>query len=81
MITIFNRKEVFITFGADEYFRIKNILKDRNIEIYVKIHGRNDHNRGRNGSFGIDTEHACEYIIFVKRCDYDRAIYFINQNR
>lgn len=81
MITIFNRKEVFITFNMNEMVRIKNILKDKNIENYVKVAGRDFWSRGRTGSFGIDQSCNYEYKIYVKRSDYDSAIRYINEKR
>ncbi len=81
MITIFNRKEVFITFNMNEMVRIKNILKDKNIEHYVKVAGRDFWSRGRTGSFGIDQSCNYEYKFYVKRSDYDSAIRYINEKR
>lgn len=79
MITIFNRKEVFITYDSNEQLRIRNILRDNNIEHFTKCKGRNDWNRGRTGSFGIDMSCNYEYKIFVKRSDYVKAVLAINK--
>ena len=81
LITIFNRREVFITYDSNEQLRIRNLLRDKNIEHYVKCKGRNDFNRGRTGSFGIDMSCNYEYKIYVRQKDYEKAKFFINRNR
>ena len=81
MITIFNRKEIFITYDPNEPLKIRNLLRDSNIEHHTKCKGRNDHNRGRTGSFGIDMSCNYEYKIYVKRSDYEKAVHAINERR
>ena len=81
MITIFNRKEVFITYDSNEQLRIRNLLRDKNIEHYASCKGRNDWNRGRIGSFGIDMSRNYEYKIYVRGKDYEKAKFYINQTR
>ena len=81
MITIFNRKEVFITFNMNEMTRIKNLLNDKKIEPSIKVFGRDFWRRGRTGSFGIDQSCNYEYKFYVKRNDYDSAIRYINEKR
>lgn len=79
MITIFNRKELFVTFSSEEQLRIRNILRDNNIEHYVKCQSRNFWNRGRTGSFGLNSEYLYDYKIYVRNKDYEKAIYLINK--
>ena len=81
LITIFNRKEIFITYDANEQLRIRNLLRDNNIEHYTACKGRNDHNRGRTGSFGINMSCNYEYKIYVKHRDYEKAVLAINKRR
>lgn len=81
MITIFNRKEIFITYDANEQLRIRNLLRDNNIEHCTVCKGRNDRNRGRTGSFGINMSCNYEYKIYVKRRDYEKAVLAINKKR
>lgn len=81
MITIFNRKELFITFSNSEYIRIKNILSDNKIKYSVKCSNRQFWNRGRTGSIGLNTEYLYDYKIYVKHEDYKKALYLIAVNR
>ena len=81
MITILNRKELFLTFSMEECSRIKNILCDNNIEFYIKTSTRDFWNRRRTGSFGVNMNYNYEYKFFVKGSDYEKAIYLINKPR
>ena len=79
MITIFNRKEIFITYDPNKQLYVRNLLRDNNIEHFTKCKDRNDHHHGRCGSFGIDMSCNYEYKIYVKRSDYEKAVLLINK--
>ncbi len=81
MITFLTRKELYITFNIEEMVRVRNILKDNNIEYDIKIFSRDFWSRGRTGSFGINQSYNYEYKFYVKRSEYEKALHFINQNR
>lgn len=49
MITLFNRKELTVTYDMNEQARV------------------------RTGSYGQNTDAMIEYIIYVKKADYERA--------
>lgn len=70
MITIFNRREVAITFSMTEQVRIRERLAARHIRYVVRVVSRNQH-RGRIGGFGQNMDINNEYIIYVHKKDYE----------
>lgn len=79
MITIFNRKELTVTFDLSEQARIRTLLAAEGIDYSVKTVNRlsaspiSSGSRSRTGTYGQNTEAMTEYIIYVKKVDYDRA--------
>lgn len=84
MITIFNRKELRITFSMEEQAKIRSILSAVQIEHYTKVKNRNSQPigasmRARTGSLGVNTQAMNEYIIYVKKSDYEKAKYELDK--
>ncbi|HZX21111.1 MAG TPA: hypothetical protein VFF25_01845 [Clostridia bacterium] len=84
MITIFNRKELYMTFSMEEQSNIRQVLSQNNIDYYIKTINRMSpsllgSSRGRRGSFGQNMSLNYEYIIYVHKRDYDTAKYIINK--
>lgn len=77
MITILNRKELFITLDMKRQADIRNILSANNIEYTVKV--KNLNRLSKAGSFGIDLDYSTEYKIFVHKKDYDKALHLIHK--
>lgn len=79
MITIFNRKELVITYNMKEQARIREILDNHNIDYDIKVVNRMSPSpmaagtRARMGSLGQNSGEMCEYIIYVSKKDYERA--------
>ena len=85
MITIFNRKELIITFDMKEYARIRDILEANKIAYYLKIS-----NPAVNGSLsggarrpvvipGSDHPVPYEHKIYVHKKDYEYAVKLISK--
>lgn len=85
MITIFNRKELFITFDMKEYARIRDILEANKIDYYLKIT-----NPAVNGSISGGGRRPVvipsstrpipyEHKIYVHKKDYEYASKLIYQ--
>ena len=80
MITPFNRKELTVTFDLNEQARIRKVLAEEGIDYTVKTVNRlnsssfSSGSRVRTGTYGQNTEVMIEYIIYVKRVDYERAL-------
>ena len=85
MVTVFNRKELMMTFDLNEQVRIRNLLADHGIDYYIKTINRTSPSplsvgsRGRTGTFGLNQNNVYEYKIYVKKEDYDKAIFFIRR--
>ena len=67
MITIFNRRELMVTFQQEQLFRIQSALGAAGIPCTVRIPGghANQRLRSRTGSQ--------EYVVYVHKKDYARA--------
>ena len=75
MITIFNRKELFITTDMNYQAKLREILAARGIDYAVKVKNlQGAYSRARGGSFGINHDAAYEYKIYVRKKDYDKAL-------
>lgn len=72
MITIFNRREIRLTRDLDEYFNIRRLLDENNIEFTVRIPGKINQDR-YHGIPGINMKYMYEYHIYVNKKDFDRA--------
>ena len=83
MISIFNRKELFITYDMKKQSEIRTILQNNHIEYKVKVKNllsptpMNSGSRSHMGSVGIDLSKSYEYKIYVKSSEYDKALYLI----
>ena len=85
MITIFNRKELTVTFDLNEQSRVRTLLAGEGIEYSVKTVNRmsaspiSAGSRSRTGTYGQNTELMTEYISYVKKADYERALYLVRK--
>ena len=85
MITIFNRKELMVTFDLSEQARIRMLLAAEGIDYSVKTVNRlssspfSAGSRSRTGTYGQNTEAMIEYSIYVKKTDYERAVKVIQK--
>ena len=68
MITIFNRKELIITYDTAIQSKVRDILAYDNINYIIKV--RNVHPYALN-------LHSYEYKIYVHKRDYEQANYLI----
>ncbi|WP_242992297.1 hypothetical protein [Faecalicatena contorta] len=77
MITIFNRKELISTFDMRKQGNIRQLLAQNKIDYNVKIINRESPSlfltRGRTatGTYGKKSE--TEYVIYVRRIDFEKA--------
>lgn len=85
MITIFNRKELCITFDMKEQSRVRDILATNKIDYTIKTTNRMSPSpmaagsRARTGTFGQDTGAMYEYKIYVHKNDYEEAVHLIRK--
>lgn len=84
MISIFSRRELFITFSMEEQARVREALSLAGIDYKIKTINRTSPtvvsaDRARNGSFGQHQEMVLEYIFYVDRSNYEQALEAIGQ--
>jgi hypothetical protein len=83
MITIFNRKEVCITYDMNRQAEIRNILQGANIDYIIRTKNRTETmlvrggTRAYTGSWENRQMMDYEYHIYVHKDDYERALYLM----
>ena len=84
MISIFNRKELLITYDMKKQSDVRTVLKNHKIEYKVKVKNilsptpLSSGSRAHMATVGIDLSKAYEYKIYVKTSDYEKALYLMN---
>lgn len=78
MITIFNRREVSVTFDVHKLAKVREILTSNDIDYKIKIFSREAKsfalpNRIRMGNFGINVDYGREYVVYVRKDDLSKA--------
>ena len=79
MLTLFNRKELLTTWSMEEQTRVRDVLAQNGIDYRVKTvvptarTALAASGRSRTGSFGIRTDCAYQYYIYVHKKDYATA--------
>ena len=80
MITIFNRKELFLTYDMKKQSEIRTILQNHKIDYHVNVKNVYSRSplggapRGRTETPGVDLNKSYEYKIYVRKEDYERAV-------
>ena len=83
MITIFNRREVCQTFDVNRLASVRQLLAANGIDYKIKSFNRDkqmfgDSARSRMGNVGINVAYGLEYVVYVKKNDYEEAKALIN---
>lgn len=79
MITIFNRRELMNTYDMGKQAAVRGILADNHIDYHIKTVNRNSPSplsagtRASFGTLGQNPNIQNEYIIYVKKSDYEKA--------
>lgn len=78
MITIFTRKELLVTLDMKRQANTCDILAANGIDYTVKVTNRENaavigSGRSRTGSFGMNSNLAYEYKIYVHKKDFANA--------
>jgi hypothetical protein len=83
MITVWNRKELFCTFDIQKQAQVRDILWKFDISYEVRVSDRADFfvgGRMISGERSNKPEHQTEYLIYVKKEDYERALFLVQRN-
>ncbi|OJU11419.1 MAG: hypothetical protein BGN88_14025 [Clostridiales bacterium 43-6] len=81
MITIFNRKELFVTFSMAQQSQIRSLLAENQIDYRIRtinLMGSSIGRRADFGTLGANMDYAYEYIIYVHNNDYNKAFHIIH---
>ena len=82
MMAIWNRKELYTTFSMKKQAEIRNLLAANGIDYMIKTKSQSTsfvwNSRARMGSFGETMDHSIQYLIYVRKNDYDKARQYIN---
>ncbi len=79
MITIFNRRQLAVTYEAEEKIHICRVLAEQNIPYVVReVHRTAPHaitaERPRDGSFCRRPEMVTAYFVYVRKADFAPAV-------
>lgn len=77
MLNLFNQKELMTTFSMKEQSEITEELHNNGVKYRVKTVSRMGAERGKVGSYGLDEKGAYQYIIFVKKNQYEKAQFYL----
>ena len=83
MITVWNRKELLCTFDMKKQAEVRDILWKFDIPYEVRVSDQADFFAGsrmnyENTERSID--HQTEYLIYVRKEDYDKAMFLVQRN-
>lgn len=79
MISVFNRKELISTYDMKKQAEVRDLLSQFKIPYSIKVVNRKSPSpfdagfRARTGTFGESFQLEYQYIIFVRKADYDKA--------
>lgn len=75
MITIFNRRELTMTYSMAQQAKIRDLLASHNIAYSIKVFSRlaRGASRSHTGSLGINMDAAYEYRFYVHKADLEKA--------
>lgn len=81
MITVFNRREVYVGFSMKDFGRMRSVLSENQIKYTYKVVSQYNDSRNRGaGTAGINLDFACEYYLYVHKKDYEEACYLIQSS-
>lgn len=83
MINFLNRKELLCTFDMQKQAEVRDILWKFDISYEVRVSDRADFFvGGRMTAEGgrREPEHQTEYLIYVRKEDYERALFLVQRN-
>jgi len=84
MITIFNRKELISTYELKKQVEVRDLLDQFKIPYSITVINRKSPSifeagsRARTGTFGEKLSLEYQYIIFVRKTDYEKAHAVLN---
>ena len=81
MITLFNRRELYMTYDMNDRVRVCDLLCANGIDYRLKTTNTTAPAMGRRrggSTFGVNMDYAYEYKIYVHKKDYEKAFHLIS---
>lgn len=84
MITIFNRRTLISTYDMKKQAEVRDLLSQSKIPYSINVINRKSPSpfdagsRARTGTFGENLNFEYQYIVFVKKADYEKACAIIS---
>lgn len=77
---LFNKKEVYMGYSIEEVSKVISILMENNIEYEKKlINLLKSDERFTLRRVGLNMNYTTQYVIYVKKCDYEKTKYIIDK--
>ena len=86
MITVFNRKELYMTYDMNILASVRNLLASHNIDYDYKLVDRKSSSpivagtRARTGTAFEKCDVEIQYYIYVHKSDYEKARAVLREN-
>ena len=84
MIFFLNKEDVYIGYSIEELSKVRRIISQEGIKYTYKVinHSgqwlRRGTIRGNFGSYGMNMAYERQYVVSVKKKDYEKAKYLVN---
>lgn len=84
-MVIFNKEDVYIGYSMVELSKVREVLEKNGIKYTYKVVNHSGQwagrgtTRGRFGSIGMNMNYEKQYIVSVKKNDYEEARYLVNK--
>ena len=78
MITIFNRREVYVGFSMEKFAQIRDVLSANHLNYTYKVINSSGYDSRKYGGLGQNYQYTYEYYLYVHKDDYEEACYLIN---
>lgn len=75
---LFNKEDVYIGYSLEELSKVREILEKEGIKYIYKVINHSGTSRGKFGSLGMKMDYEKQYIVSVKKDDYEKGKYLIN---
>jgi hypothetical protein len=77
---IFNKEEVYIGYSLEELSKVREILSREGIKYEYKVvnHSGRRATRVNFRSAGMNMDYEKQYVVSVKKNDYEKARYLVN---
>lgn len=75
----FCKADVYIGYSLEELSKVRAILKQAGIKYTYKVTDHSGWGRGRGGTFGLNPAYQKLYTVSVRKRDFEKAKYLVNQ--